>query len=170
VGVQPDLTTLSKALGNGWPVAAVVGRRDVMESAAGLHVSATYHGETTGMAAALAVLDQLAEEDVAGYVDRLGRRLIDGLNELASRHRVPAVAYGEPLPPMPFLRFTPQHEGARDALVHTFYGVMLERGILFHPRHLWFVSRAHTSRDIDRALQAADEAFAITARAHGPLL
>lgn len=159
IGLVPDLTTLSKALGNGWPVAAVVGKRDIMSAAAGLHLSATYHGDTAGMAAALAVLDFVEQEPVAEHVWRLGARLIDGLNESAARHRIPAVAFGEPLPPMPFLKFNAPDSALNERLKSTFYRHVLKNGVLLHPRHLWFVSYAHTEQEIDRTLAVADDAF-----------
>ena len=130
LGVTPDLTTLSKALGNGWPIAAVVGRRQVMEKSAGLHVSATYHGETGAMAAALATLDRLDAEDVCGHVWRLGELLIDGLNAAAARHGIPARAYGEPLPPMPFLSFAGPEPALNDELVRTFYTEVLNLSLI----------------------------------------
>lgn len=170
VGIDPDLTTLSKALGNGWPVAAVVGRREVMRCAAGMHVSATYHGDTAAMAAAMATLDALDARDVAGNLWRLGEKLIDGLNAAAARHGVPAWAYGEPLPPMPFLRFTHEDPAANGALRDTFCEEALARGALLHPRHMWFVSDAHQPADIDRVLAAADEALAAVRARHGALL
>ncbi|MDC0715704.1 aspartate aminotransferase family protein [Nannocystis bainbridge] len=165
-GVVPDLTTLSKALGNGWPVAAVVGRREVMRHGAELHMSATYHGETTGIAAALATLDVLDRYAVTDHVWRLGERLIAGLQAAVDRAGVPALAYGEPLPPMPFLRFTHADLRVRDAVAATFYTEMVQRGILLHPRHLWFVSAAHTDDDIDRTLRAAEAALAVVCERH----
>jgi glutamate-1-semialdehyde 2,1-aminomutase len=164
IGIEPDLTTLSKALGNGWPVAALVGRREIMRHAAGLHLSATYHGETTGMAASLATLEFVDENPVAEVVWRLGERLIDGLNEAARRHSVPALAFGEPLPPMPFLKFIAPEPAQNDELRVAFYREVLRRGVLLHPRHLWFVSYAHTEADIERTLEACDAAFALAAR------
>lgn len=163
LGLVPDLTTVSKALGNGWPIAAVVGGRAVMEAGAGMHCSATFHGDTASMAAALAVLDILDRRDpfdVQRHVWRLGERLIEGLREIADRRGVPAEAYGEPYPPMPFLRFTHPDPGVNDAVRTAFYAAVYERGVLFHPRHLWFVSAAHTDADIDRALDASDQAMA----------
>jgi glutamate-1-semialdehyde 2,1-aminomutase len=159
VGIAPDLTTLSKALGNGWPVAAVVGTRKIMQAAAGLHLSATYHGETAGMAAAIAMLDFVQSHPVADSVWDLGQRLIDGLNQSALRHRVPALAFGEPLPPMPFLKFTAEEPALNDRLRATFYREMFAQGVLLHPRHLWFVSYAHSPEDIEQTLSAADHAF-----------
>ncbi len=169
LGVVPDLTTVSKALGNGWPVAALVGRRDVLSAAAGMHLSATYHGDTASMAAALTVLDILDRRspvDVQEHVWRLGERLIAGLGEIARRHGVQAEAYGEPYPPMPFLRFTHPDPLQNEVIRDTFYAEVLARGVLFHPRHLWFMSAAHTDADVDRALGVSDEAMA-TASAGG---
>lgn len=159
VGIRPDLTTLSKALGNGYPIAAVVGKRDVMQAAAGLHLSATYHGETLGMAAAMATLDFVDTHPVAERVWSLGERLISGLNESAARHGIPALAFGEPLPPMPFLKFTTGRPALDERLKARFYREVLARGLLLHPRHLWFVSYAHSDSDIERSLEIADTAF-----------
>ncbi len=165
VGIRPDLTTLSKALGNGWPIAAVVGKREIMKSGAGLHLSATYHGDTAAMAAALAVLDFVDWHDVADHVWNLGQELIEGLNRLAAKHRVPALALGEPLPPMPFLKFMAEDPQLNELLRSTFYREVLARGVLLHPRHLWFVSYSHSPDDIRRTLTIADEAFGAAARA-----
>lgn len=167
LGIRPDLTTVSKALGNGWPIAAVVGTRAVMESARGLHLSATYHGDTAAMAAALATLAIVDRDDVVDHVWRLGGLLIDGLGAAGARHGVPAKAYGEPTPAMPFLRFTHPDPRTNDAMIATFYAEVLARGILLHPRHLWFISAAHTGAEIDRTLDACDHAFAEVARVHG---
>jgi glutamate-1-semialdehyde aminotransferase len=164
VGFVPDLVAFSKALGNGWPVAAVLGRKDVMQSATGMHLSATYHGETSGMAAALATLDILERTDVCGHVWRLGQQLIHGLNTLARYHRVPAQAYGEPLPPMPFLRFKGDSSDQTDRLASAFYEYCFAHGVLFHPRHLWFISYAHSQADILKTLEVADGAFATSAQ------
>lgn len=159
VGIRPDLTTLSKALGNGWPVAAVVGAREVMKAAAGLHLSATYHGETAGMAAAMATLDFVESHPVAEHVWALGERLIAGLNAAAERHGIAASAFGEPLPPMPFLKFTARDSALNERIKARFYREVLARGVLLHPRHMWFVSYAHTADDIERTLAIADRAF-----------
>ena len=153
LGLKPDLTTVSKGLSNGWPVAAVVGRRDVMSSAAGMHLSGTYHGDTAAMAAALTTLRIVEERRVADHVWALGERLIDGLNAIARELEVPAVSYGEPFPPMPFLRFDHPHPETNDALRTAFYEAMLERGVLLHPRHMWFISYAHQRPDIDTTLE-----------------
>jgi glutamate-1-semialdehyde aminotransferase len=159
IGLRPDMTTLSKALGNGWPIAAVVGSRAVMEHAAGLHFSATYHGDTAAMKASLKALEVIDRDGVAQHVESLGQRLIDGLNGIAQRHGVPALAFGEPLPPMPFLRFEHPDPRRNERLQSVFYEQVLVRGVLLHPRHMWFVSAAHSLEDVEHTLQVCDEAM-----------
>lgn len=170
LGLIPDLTTVSKALGNGWPVAAVLGKREVLRHADDMHLSATYHGDTAAMAAALATLDILDREDVVGHVWRLGERLIDGLDAAARMHGLPARAYGEPLPPMPFMRFVHADPAVNADLTATFYTEAIAQGILLHPRHLWFISHAHQEADIDRTLVVARAAMARARELHGDRL
>ncbi len=160
VGVVPDLTCVSKALGNGWPVAAVVGTRAVMECAAHLDGSESHHGDTAAMAGAITTLDLIEREGAAEHAFRLGERLIEGMNQLARNHELPAVAYGEPLPPMPFFRFTHPDGAVNARVAATFYGHAYEHCVLMHPRHLWFMSLAHTDDDIDRVLDVCDDAMA----------
>lgn len=164
VGLTPDVITLSKALGNGYAIGAVLGRRDVMEHAAGMHLSATFHGDTSAMAAALKVLELVARDAVADHVERLGDALIRGLNVIAGRHGVAARAFAEPVPAMPFLSFELADPARNDAARATFYREVIARGALLHPRHMWFVSGAHSEGDIARVLDAADAAMALAAR------
>jgi glutamate-1-semialdehyde 2,1-aminomutase len=161
LGLKPDLTTVSKGLSNGWPVAAVVGRRDVMSSAAGMHLSATYHGDTAAMAAALTTLRIVEERGVADHVWALGQRLIDGLNAIVRELDVPAVSFGEPFPPMPFLKFNAPNPETNGALRTAFFEAMLVRGVLMHPRHMWFISYAHQAADIDTTLEHARSAMKV---------
>jgi glutamate-1-semialdehyde aminotransferase len=159
IGLVPDLITVSKALGNGWPIALTAGRRDVMEAGAGMHYSATFHGETAAMAAALETLRLIEEQGVQQHVERLGQLLLDGLNRLIARLDVPAIAYPEPLAAMPFFRFTHPDRARCELLTAWFFREVLARGELLHPRHLWFISGAHQVEDIDRTLEACDFAL-----------
>ena len=164
LGIRPDLTTISKAMGNGWPIAAVLGPRAIMEHASGMHLSATYHGDTAPMAAALATLAIVDREGVRDHVWSLGERLLTGLAETAARHRVPVRAYGEPTPAMPFVAFTHDDPATNARIKDAFFGAMHERGFLLHPRHLWFISASHRAADIDRTIEASDAAFALAAQ------
>jgi glutamate-1-semialdehyde aminotransferase len=166
VGVVPDLLTVGKALANGFAVAALLGRREVMQSAAGMHLSATFHGDTAGMAAALETLRIVDACDAQAHVMDLGQRLIHGLNQAAREAELPAQAFGEPLPPMPFFKFTHADPVVNEAMTQTFYAEVLSRGVLLHPRHMWFISLAHQQSDIERTLDIAATAMRVTARTH----
>ncbi len=159
-GVEPDLTTLSKALGNGWPIAATLGPAAIMREAAGMHLSATYHGDVAAMAAAMKTLEVVARDGAQEAAWSLGERLLRGLQRAVERHAIPAVPYGEPIPSMPFLRFNNPDPAVNDALSEFVYGEALRQGILLHPRHLWFTSAAHSTADIDLTVEVVDAAFA----------
>lgn len=159
VGCVPDLITVSKALGNGWALALTAGARRVMQAAAGMHYSATFHGDTAAMAAALETLWLVQQEAVQQHAEQLGQRLIDGLNAIVASLGVPAVAYPEPVAAMPFFRFQHPDPQQNTLLSCWFYREVLARGQLLHPRHLWFLSGAHTAEDVERTLAACQVAL-----------
>lgn len=152
IDLVPDLLTVSKALANGYALALTVGSRRVMSSAEGMHYSATFHGDTAAMAACLETQRLAAAEATLAHVERLGQQLIDGLNSLVKELGVAAEAYAEPLAAMPFFRFTDEDPSRRAELTRWFYREVLARGVLLHPRHLWFISGAHTAQDIHATL------------------
>jgi len=78
-GVTPDLASFGKALGNGMPISAVVGRRDIMRRMEDIFFSGTFGGEALSLAAALATLDALENESAPERIARAGRRLRDGV-------------------------------------------------------------------------------------------
>lgn len=159
IGLVPDMLTVSKALGNGWPIAVTLGRREVMQVAAGMHCSATFHGETSAIAAALTTVGIVRQDDVQRHVHELGQRLIDGLNVLVAESHVSALAYPEPLPAMPFFKFTEPDAALNAELTRTFCREAAALGSLLHPRHLWFLSAAHTEGDVERTLRASRAAL-----------
>jgi glutamate-1-semialdehyde 2,1-aminomutase len=159
IDLAPDVITVSKALANGWPLAVAAGARRVMRSAAGMHYSATYHGDTMAMAACLATQRIAEAEQTRQHCENLGNRLIAGLNELAAELKVPAKAYGEPLGPMPFFRFTYEEPRQNQLMTRLFFREVLAGGVLLHPRHLWFVCGAHTPQHIEHTLNVCRSAL-----------
>ena len=88
-GVVPDVLVLGKPLGNGFPLGAVVTTRAVADSFAhGPEFFSTFGGSTVAMAAGLAVLDVLEEQQLASNACTVGQRLLDGLQQLQQRHEV----------------------------------------------------------------------------------
>ena len=81
-GVAPDMACFGKALGNGFPISAVVGRADIMQIFDEIFFSFTFGGDVIGLTAALAVLKTIEEEPVLGTIEERGSFLIDGINQL----------------------------------------------------------------------------------------
>jgi glutamate-1-semialdehyde 2,1-aminomutase len=172
-GVLPDLTTMAKGIGGGFPVAAIGGRRDLMELIADgrFSHSGTYNSNVIAMAAVSATMDALARPGVYERLFARGGRLLHGLRAIASELGLPVQVQG--IGPVGQLWFSerPIHcyrdaaRNARPELFKAWWHEMLTRGILFHPSQdeNLFVSTAHTEEDIDATLEAARGALAATA-------
>jgi 4-aminobutyrate aminotransferase/(S)-3-amino-2-methylpropionate transaminase len=86
-GAAPDLVTMAKSLGGGFPIAAVIGRANLMDAPGPGGLGGTYAGSPLACAAALAVLDVFEEENLLARAQAVGARLVAGLQALAARHR-----------------------------------------------------------------------------------
>lgn len=151
--LQPDLVILGKALANGFPLAAVGGRREVMEQARRSWISSTLATEMVALAAAEATLGVVVEAGVPAHLGAVGARWLDGLTILAERHPVLIAGVGG-IPEMSFLRFREEAGGIRVARAAA------ARGLLFKRSAYNFVSLAHDVAAIDRGLALLDEACA----------
>jgi len=145
-GVTPDLCVFSKALANGYPLAVLAGRAEILEQASDVWVSGTYHGWPPAIAAAHATLSVLEREPVAAHVWTLGERLMTGFNRIMRHYGLPARLAG--LPPMPQVRY-PEGEPAE---LEQLFSNMLTRGYFIHPIRPWFISAAHDMEDIEQTL------------------
>ena len=84
--VTPDLATFAKAISNGIPLSAVVGKKEYMSVLSKTFFSFTYGGDCIGLAAAKACIPKLEREDVPGHLNTVGQHLKDGFNELVKKH------------------------------------------------------------------------------------
>ena len=157
-GVAPDISAFGKAMANGHAISALAGRREIMTRILELGLTVTYFRSPDAMAASLATLSILEREDVPARLKRLGRRLMDGLDQAALKARVPARSVG--LEATPFLRFGHGREAERDRALRLFCNGMLARGHLMTPAHHWFLCAAMTEDDIDRTVRAAERTLA----------
>jgi len=173
LGVDPDLTCVAKAMGNGYPVAAVGGRADLLEQAGGdnetgVVISGTYSGHPTGLAAARETLRLLEDEDVQGHVTKLGRRYREGLRDLLDDHGIEgrvvghrsifSVQFGETGEPRSYEDVV----GIDGDRFREYAAGMRERGHFFTPnpykRH--HLSLAHADDHLDAYLADADDVLA----------
>jgi len=180
-GVMPDLTTMGKAIANGFPLAAIGGRRVHMERfntnpQGDVHFGGTFNGNAVAVEAGLATIEQLEDGSVHEHVFALGERMRRGLAEVAQRVAVPAVVggYGS----LFVLCFMDGPLDSYDDVLRNdaelfgrYRRELVARGIFEMPESLGrsHISAAHTADDIDRSLEAAEEALraAVDARAGG---
>jgi glutamate-1-semialdehyde 2,1-aminomutase len=174
-GVTPDLTTLAKALGAGWPIAAVVGSASVMEvlgPVGTVVMSGTYTGHLASVAAALAALDVMEEPGFYPTLNAVASRLYLGFDRLFKESGVPGhvqgigarfgLYFGIETPVRDYAtarRFDVEKNNA-------FLSACPEQGLHFHdfgtkmaPMH-YGITAAHTEFDIDEALRRLEHVFA----------
>jgi glutamate-1-semialdehyde 2,1-aminomutase len=151
-GVAPDLTVVGKALGNGLPIAAVCGGRDVMEAASRTWISSTLATEYVSLAAARAVLQVYERDPVLQHLERAGTTLFGALSRLAEQH--PRLARGVcGLPQLCYLDFVSEELSSRVAREAA------RRGLLFKRNAYNFVSLAHGEAEIAAVTQRLGEAM-----------
>jgi len=163
-GVVPDVTTIGKAMANGYAIAAVVGKREFMsvyEKKA--FISSTFFPNSLEMAAAMKCLEILEREHVADKIWERGTRFLESLEKIVAESGVPVTVSG--IPPMPFLTFdkADEHYKARRT---EFYTQCIRRGLFVQPFHHWYIAYRHTTEDLARALTVVGEALACVAESH----
>ena len=167
-GITPDLSIFAKALGAGFPVAALAGRRDIMELIASGRVnhSGTYNANLVSVCAAIATLRELSADGQAAFkrINAVGTSLMHGIAASARRSGMNLKVSGLPCAFNTCFASHPIHDYMTYAKAdHTrlglFLGALLERGVRPTSRGTWFVSAVHTDDDVALTLRAVDHAL-----------
>ena len=164
LGVTPDLAAFAKGMANGYPLAAVVGRKDVMSDWPS--ISLTYAGEAISLAAAEVTLGLYRDQDVIGRMWQLATRLTSGVNEAAQSLGVPFHFDG--LPVCPMMNFGAEAVSAdrtgpattrraAGGLDMALFRGLYQRGLI--PFMVMYESLAHTEAEIDYAVEAFRESL-----------
>jgi glutamate-1-semialdehyde 2,1-aminomutase len=173
LGVTPDLTVTAKAMGNGFPVSAFGGRRELMELVATNKVvhAGTFNAGGISVAAALATIEELAEDDAKVYeiIAERGQRLMQGLAAAAQAAGIALKLRG---PGQVFFAWISENEvesyrdhlAADHAAYARFAAALARRGVRVIPAGRWYLNAAHTDEDVEIAIAAAEQAFLELAR------
>ena len=161
-GIRPDLACFSKGMANGYAISMLVGLDKLRITASKAYMTGSFWMNAPEMAAALVCLDEMEALDAVKVVRELGEQLTKGLGELAASHGLKISITGPPA--IPFMRFANETNFMRSQI---FCGECARRGIFFHPHHNWFLSTAHTERDIAQTLDVADTCFKIVKEKFG---
>ncbi|MEW6030562.1 MAG: guanitoxin biosynthesis PLP-dependent transaminase GntE [Chloroflexota bacterium] len=164
-GIQPDLATYAKALGNGYPVAAFGGSREIMSIIGhGVAQGGTYTNNKAGVAAAYATLKLLQTKPILKSIEGRGKRLMDGLKEIFEDNDIPAVFSGYPAMfsfAIGVDKVTCQRDWSQSDQV--MYEALIEkaisRGVMpdYDAREPWFLCYSHSDADIDETLNVYAE-------------
>jgi len=159
-GVKPDLATYAKALGNGYPIAAFGGRREIMSMIGhGVSQGGTYTNNKPGVAAAFATLNLLKTRPIIATIQERGGRLMAGLKEIFEDNNIQVVMSGTGAMfsfALGLDRVTSQRDWARSDQDHYLRLVeaAIERGVMpdHDPREPWFLCYEHSDADVDETL------------------
>lgn len=159
-GIRPDLATYAKALGNGYPIAALGGRREIMSLIGhGVAQGGTYTNNKPGVAAAYATLKILKERPILKTIEQRGQRLMNGLKEIFEENGLPVAVSGYPAMfsfAVGVESLTCQRDWQQsDREIYIKWVEMaIERGVMpdHDAREPWFLSYSHSEADIDETL------------------
>jgi glutamate-1-semialdehyde aminotransferase len=157
VGVTPDMAVFAKAISNGYPMAAVVGKRDVMEPAGGMFISSTYWSDTIGLRAALTTIQELRRREVPKYLDQLGTQLHQRLNQAAAETGLRVRCGG--LSVHPSLTFETDDVALKNKLATLFIQEMAKRGC--HGYASFYLNAAQGEAELAQTIAAARETFTL---------
>jgi glutamate-1-semialdehyde 2,1-aminomutase len=164
-GIKPDLTTMAKIIGGGYPVGAVGGREDLMQMFSP-EIRKVYHAGTLNAnpitaVAGLATMEQL-NAGVVDHINKLGESFADGVRAVFKRLNIKGQVTG--LGSLQNVHFHDQPvingKSARETnkdLLHLYYLAMLERGCFSAARGLYVMSTPMTQKEIDSAVKAVDD-------------
>ena len=159
-GIEPDLSTYAKAMGNGYPIAAIGGKRDVMSIIGhGVAQGGTYTNNKPGVAAAWATLRLLKTEPILESIARNGQRLMDGIKDILDENGLPAVMNGYPAMfsfALGVEAVSSQRDWSRSDqhLYEKLVRGAIQMGIMpdLDAREPWFLSYEHSAADVDQTL------------------
>lgn len=160
LGIQPDLTAFSKAIGNGYPVSALVGSDALRQAAGQIYVTGSFWFSAVPMAAGIATVQRAVEIDAPERMRIAGERFRSGLHAQAFAAGLPAELSGPAQ--MPILNFEDDPEKRK---AFAFTDAAVRHGVLLHPWHNMFLSSAHSPEVVDDALARTEAAFADMASA-----
>jgi glutamate-1-semialdehyde 2,1-aminomutase len=163
IGVRTDLSAWSKAIANGYPLAAVTGQEALRDAASAVFLTGSFWMNSTPMAAALATIRRLGDIDGVSLMRRAGARLRAGILAQAADNGL-TIAYTGP-DVMPYVTFSGDVD--RERMTY-FAETALRSGVYLHPKHNWFMSCAMDDAVIDRALRGTEVAFAEVRKRFGP--
>jgi len=158
-GVNPDIAVFAKGMSNGFPMAAIIGKKDVMEAAQETFISSTYWTERVGPAAAIATIEKMMEKKVPDYLEKIGKIILKGLRQSADNKGLRIKIIGLPA----LIHSSFDYGKNSQALQTLFTQEMLKKGILASSGV--YLAYSHKQEDVEEYLEKVDEVFSLISKA-----
>ena len=152
IGLEPDIAVFAKAMSNGYPMAAVIGKRKYMDAAQKSFISSTYWTDRIGPTAAIATITKFTDLNVPHHLNKVGSIIKNGWKILGQKHNLKMKVYGQPV----LCGFSFDYSNPLE-LKTLYTQEMLSKGFL--ATTAFYASLAHTEEICDKYLLAADECF-----------
>jgi len=162
-GVIPDLAAFGKAMANGMPISALVGKEEIMNTLSETFFSFTFGGECLSMAAAIATINELKEKNVIEFLWKQGEKLQNGYNKLASELELEKCTECVGYPPSTLVKFYGKTTDDSLLMKSLVQQELLKRGILWAAYHA--VSYSHKDEEINTTLEAFNDALKVLKKA-----
>ncbi len=158
-GVTPDLTVLGKGMANGYVISVVTGKKDVMMVAADkLFISSTFFPNSLPYIAALKTIEIMERDKVLDDIWAKGGRFLKKIQDIIEKCDVGAELSG--VAPMFFITFKQDEMDTRKGRRDDFCTQLIRKGFFFTPHHHAYICYRHTEEDLNKTVQAIDEAMA----------
>lgn len=156
-GIEADLATYSKAMSNGHPISAIVGRADVLSGIGRTKMTSTFFGNSAEMAAAITTISILKDTNAIAHIWAMGEMFEHGIKNLLAEYTLPAQFVG--YAPYPFIQFTIPGNAENEQAKRIFFTELARYGVFFHPNHHWYISAAHSAEDIQNTMDICRKGF-----------
>lgn len=159
LGLTPDIATFAKAFSNGYPMSAIIGKKEIMESAQTSFISSTYWTERIGLCAAIATINKYKENSVEIHLDKIGKAVKESWQKSAEKYNLSVHITG--INPLAHFDFKYENPLVYKTL---FIQEMLKEGFL--TSNAFYASYAHSPEVVEQYAGAVDRVFAKIADAH----
>ncbi|QTL99100.1 aminotransferase class III-fold pyridoxal phosphate-dependent enzyme [Iocasia frigidifontis] len=157
-GVTPDLSLFGKAMANGYAIAAVAGKKEVMKKAEhDVFVSSTFFPNSLSFAAALKTIELLQSKKVLEYIWEKGSKFLEDIKALTAKYPVGAEVSG--IPPMPYITFQRDKAKTYKEKRTDFYTQLIRRRVFMQPYHHGYICYRHTDEDLNYTVKAIEESL-----------
>ena len=158
LGVIPDLSAFGKAMGNGYPISALVGKTEIMDVLVeDVFLSSTFFPNSLAQVASLKTIEILEREKVLDNINEKGMRFAKRIKESIEDTKIQATFSGEPW--MPYITFQRDSNNIYKKLREEFYRQLIRRKVFLQPYHHGYICYRHSNEDLNYAADMIEESL-----------